>query len=612
MQPENQNQTPQTEFQNHEVNPPKKPKTLIWAVVLILILLVAGTVAAYFALNLENKETEETENSNIQKSEEKLQNVDLITYDLRKKELVKLVLNSETQLYQEFARTPIKQSKDGVVIDENIYITSNNKVIKLDLNLNELKVKELEEEMKVGDDVSLSGAFPIVGIATDGENIFVTRNKEFIAFDKDLNILDKIQLREKTAHDILVFNDKAYLLDNVVQPIYLFVVDIKDPKKMKVLDEVEIKGLELHLDNQWLNSDLNQWMVLQSSSYMTGRSQDLKVLRMENPTEVISSTNIYKKSRDNSDNYSERGFEILDVTSTYPAWALTRKSEDNKYYVSRITNKSQQVSSDPIEIETQFFEIEQLNAENGYIEKFGDFLYIVTPLTNEISVYRIEDSKLNIVSTVNLNSLGISNVSYLLFFGAERTQESVTSDWQTYQNEEFGFEFKYPSSWVIQKEEKRIPVKDYEPLMSILDIELVDKNSGEFRLRARLLPSEASNPFEDNYKKMAYFNGGKTGEISIDGFKTIIHNQGCYECYYGEGEDNESLEEWKKRIEKIRIQPISLTCNTSGVCLQIHMTTSLIADQDLRIFFMENFLPTLKFNKESFESIEYEFQPSRG
>ncbi|WKZ26489.1 MAG: hypothetical protein QY304_00065 [Candidatus Paceibacterota bacterium] len=46
MPPENQFQN-----QNQEVNSPKKKSPLIWAVVLILILLVAGTVAGYFALN---------------------------------------------------------------------------------------------------------------------------------------------------------------------------------------------------------------------------------------------------------------------------------------------------------------------------------------------------------------------------------------------------------------------------------------------------------------------------------------------------------------------------------------------------------------------------------
>ena len=67
MQPENQ--TPQTEFQNHEVNPPKKPKTLIWAVVLILILLAAGTVAAYFASNGLFSREETTQESEKQKGE---------------------------------------------------------------------------------------------------------------------------------------------------------------------------------------------------------------------------------------------------------------------------------------------------------------------------------------------------------------------------------------------------------------------------------------------------------------------------------------------------------------------------------------------------------------
>ena len=55
MQPENQNQTPQTEFQNHEVNPPINKSRLTWTIILIIILLITGSVGLFFSLNFKNK-----------------------------------------------------------------------------------------------------------------------------------------------------------------------------------------------------------------------------------------------------------------------------------------------------------------------------------------------------------------------------------------------------------------------------------------------------------------------------------------------------------------------------------------------------------------------------
>jgi hypothetical protein len=53
MPPENQNQ-----FQNQEFGAPKKPNTLLWAVLLI-ILFVAGSAAGYFILNKEKEKITE-------------------------------------------------------------------------------------------------------------------------------------------------------------------------------------------------------------------------------------------------------------------------------------------------------------------------------------------------------------------------------------------------------------------------------------------------------------------------------------------------------------------------------------------------------------------------
>ena len=237
---------------------------------------------------------------------------------------------------------------------------------------------------------------------------------------------------------------------------------------------------------------------------------------------------------------------------------------------------------------------------------------LVTVTTNEVEgwinkhIYLERDGKTFIMSNGSVDRPEFEAYYKSLRFFAP-TQTLDTSNWQTYRNEEYGFEFKYPSSWVIKKEEKRIP-RDYGPYISILDLEIADESSGELRLRAWLLPSEWANQgasqgaFTDSYNRIEYFHGGKIDERYIDGFKTVIHNLGCYECY---GES-------KEFIEKVSKQPISLTCNTSGVCLQIRLVESGGSSTDLKDFFLSKFVPSLNFDREIFNSIEYEFQKSPG
>jgi hypothetical protein len=92
-----------------------------------------------------------------------------------------------------------------------------------------------------------------------------------------------------------------------------------------------------------------------------------------------------------------------------------------------------------------------------------------------------------------------------------------TADWQTYRNEEYGFELKHPKNWAI--------VKNSEEIVSIGD---QVSNSG-FRIEA--LPNKEKLPFDQWYKQEVS-SGNNTGyeskKVIINGseaevFDTVFH-----------------------------------------------------------------------------------------
>lgn len=132
------------------------------------------------------------------------------------------------------------------------------------------------------------------------------------------------------------------------------------------------------------------------------------------------------------------------------------------------------------------------------------------------------------------------------------TNSSVPG-WKNYDNEKYGFGFAYPSGWVIKENELR-------DIRLLFSLEFTEE--GVSRMTVDLLPREETSyggitAFKNGYEKFNYFHGGTIEDTSIDGFRTLVDFNGCYECY---GVEN---------IDQISSQVTSLTCNTTDVCLQI-------------------------------------------
>jgi hypothetical protein len=154
-----------------------------------------------------------------------------------------------------------------------VFVTNDHLISRLDRKFCPRKSIELE---KIGACVSDRGL------------LYVSANGYFIILDKDLNVISQLPLgifsdysgKKKNAHDIAIKGNVAFLLDNVVEPVYTLKIDMKDQEHPRIMQETEIDYVNQHLDAQWVVPEQNEWRIIQSSSNMGGSFQWFETLDM--------------------------------------------------------------------------------------------------------------------------------------------------------------------------------------------------------------------------------------------------------------------------------------------------------------------------------------------
>jgi hypothetical protein len=126
----------------------------------------------------------------------------------------------------------------------------------------------------------------IGAIATDGKNLFVAGEGSLIVYNSDLEELSRVNLEigppVKNAHDILIHEDTVYLLDNIFHPIYIFKINISDINNIKITEK-NYQGFPYrHLNDQWLNPSLDQWLMT------AGDSRDVLIYSMSEEKRLFS------------------------------------------------------------------------------------------------------------------------------------------------------------------------------------------------------------------------------------------------------------------------------------------------------------------------------------
>ncbi len=136
----------------------------------------------------------------------------------------------------------------------------------------------LEKEITTGE---------IAALACSDKALLVSIEGSLISLDRDFNLKDLLDLKinpgyKKDAHDILVHENSAFLLDNVVKPFYIIKVNIRDPENMGIMKKVLVEEANQHLEAQAINPGAAEWLILQTGTTMGGHYQNLIAYSLEN------------------------------------------------------------------------------------------------------------------------------------------------------------------------------------------------------------------------------------------------------------------------------------------------------------------------------------------
>lgn len=262
----------------------------------------------------------------------------------------------------------------------------------------------------------------IDSIAANQNNVFISADGQFISLDNDLNILGKVELKcheeVKNAHDILLYHHTAYLLDNVVYPIFVFKVSIANPSAPAISGKVEFMGINPHLDTQWLNPEKGQWNIVESFSVLGGDGQLVHSFPMSGGEKENFQQMLYERLRTTKQETS--GIKFYSVTGFPPVWALIRnksdfmelaqvKTADNKFTFARYNFNEVEIPD--LDGLKSIFKSKASDHEKMSLVKFGpDYLLTASESSKLFHIIKIDQKKPSVIFSQNLAKLGIHRI----------------------------------------------------------------------------------------------------------------------------------------------------------------------------------------------------------
>ncbi|MBA7510480.1 hypothetical protein ES705_02465 [subsurface metagenome] len=304
--------------------------------------------------------------------------------------LANLVYNPSNQTYEKQAGIILSGITGIVRYDNHIFVSTENEVLKLDSKFEKLNSK------KFGD---------ISAIAIDNKNIFISADSSFIALDKNLEELNRVKLEhngwQKNAHDILIYKNTAYLLDNIMRPLFLFRVNIENPRNIQITERITFHGINAHLDAQWLNPKLTQWLVLQSYGHRGGSGKVVHIYPMDKDKEILATQEIFSHRRIPEE--KEGGLDIRGITDIPPIWAVVEDTE-KKYYLAQVSSDDNKISFSNV------LDLDSIHPYRKVIIKHNDNYLFIVPKYHSLVIIDVEQQPKIVLS----KDLGKFNVRAII------------------------------------------------------------------------------------------------------------------------------------------------------------------------------------------------------
>lgn len=242
-----------------------------------------------------------------------------------------------------------------------------------------------------------------VSVAGYKDSIYVCTEGSLLVLNDEMEQIGSVDLDiggyGKNAHDIVFYEDVAYLLDNIVIPIFVLKVDVSDPQNPEILKRLTIEGVNQHLSNQWLDTVNSHWVITQNEGTMTGWYQSALFFDLAKDShEEIGEQLIYSNSRSFGNFEEEKsGFNILSVTDRTPVWAVVSKANSEGYLLAEIKNQEGELS---LGNEIPLTDKEGTNLT--VIKNRNGFIYVV--YENELTVVDITKDEPEVVLKQSLSN----------------------------------------------------------------------------------------------------------------------------------------------------------------------------------------------------------------
>ena len=334
---------------------------------------------------------------------------DLSLFGLNENEITNFTYNKSTKKFEQYKSLKLKSSISKIYSNYikrfckigkyNDYIIvrhgSNSYAFDKDLTSIEHTFKDTLKDFRVND------KYLYASIGGYGHLKGSSKRAHLCIFDSELKMISKLDSGiDKEIDNILIYKNIAYLLDDLMMPLYVLTADISDKANPKLIKTVKSMSVNAHLVYSWIFTKNQKWIVTEAFSHLGGWGHnfinyDINDIDNFSKIEGFISHRITKKS--------EKGIALLASDQINPIdniWVIIKTSQDKNPSIAKAKYKNNEI------IYEKLYEIKDYKfSENEKIftmDKIEDYVIIITS-ENRILIYKNDKNSMNLILNQKFN-----------------------------------------------------------------------------------------------------------------------------------------------------------------------------------------------------------------